>query len=235
MRRLESIVNMASRTSLDPSDYPGVPLDRTGVLTGTDFRAVDHLDATVLAERTPVAAVGSNAAAETLRRKLGATSMVVPVQLVTAHGFGSGVSAHVSKPGYVPATPVPAPGRTTSLVVAWLDADQLAALDATEPNYRRIRPPADRFPMTAQSGTLVPGWVYASRHGWLVDAAGRARPLVAQPDLLHALLTDSPALRKLAGNTPEAFVETMRSVDAREQARVLFLREHRVRSNDSPW
>lgn len=217
---------MSSPTSPNPLDYPGIPLNRTGVLTDTEFLAGD-LDFAALTERTPVAAVGSNAAADTLRRKLRQTAMVVPIQLVTARDLTAGVSAHVSRPGYVPATPVPAPGRTARLVVTWLDPDQLAALDATEPNYRRVRLPAGR--LVAESGEPVPGWMYASRHGWLVDPAGDPRPLVAQPLVLRTLLVESPALRELAGKTPAAFVETMRRADARERARELFVRENRVR------
>lgn len=222
--------------------------DRTGVLTRTGFVAAERTDfdallrrfsVAPLTNRVAVAAVGSNAAADTLRRKLARTSMVVPVELVDAHGLRPGVSAHVSRPGYVPATPVPAPDHTARLVVTWLDAEQLSAMDATEPNYRRIRPSTERFrfvPVTehrpCEAETALPAWVYASRHGWLLDASERARELLPQPELLAALLAESKALCALAGSTPHAFVDAMRSAELRERARLLFVDEGRVCRSD---
>src|ERR1035438_9340912 len=64
-----------------------------------------------LARRTPILSVGSNASPAQIRRKMANAGLrlVVPITRVQVHGLVAGVSAHVSKPGYVPATPVADP------------------------------------------------------------------------------------------------------------------------------
>ena len=99
---------------------------------------------------------------------------VVPITRVRVHGLAVGVSAHVSRPGYVPATAVADPAAVSDMWVLWLDPEALSALDDTEPNYRRIRL-SSRYPVHL----LPPGGSYAdaaftsSRHGHLVNRAGR--------------------------------------------------------------
>jgi hypothetical protein len=95
----------------------------------------------VIADRFPVLSVGSNASPAQLDRKFRLCGIwpVVPLVKVQVYGIIPGASAHVSKPGYVPATCVVAPGTVTGLFMAWLDAGELEALDQTEPNYHRLR------------------------------------------------------------------------------------------------
>ena len=106
---------------------------------GTDERTVtgprgmpldDYLrdtDSLPMASLTPVLAVGSNASPAQLRRKLANAGLptLVPVTAVTVRGLAVGVSAHVSRPGYLPATPVPGTGVESSLWVVWLDEASL--------------------------------------------------------------------------------------------------------------
>ncbi len=110
----------------DPLDYPwtdGVALAAPGPRTG---RAV--------------VAVGSNAAPAVLRAKLHrhGVSTDVAVAPLQVNGIAVGHSAHVSVGGYIAAAPYAAPGRVADVHVSWFDDDQLAALDATEPNYDRV-------------------------------------------------------------------------------------------------
>ena len=70
----------------------------------------------------------------------------VPITAVRVRGLMVGVSAHVSLPGTCPPTPVPDPAAESDLWVLWLDATALDAVDATEPNYRRVRPPPAGVP-----------------------------------------------------------------------------------------
>ncbi len=110
----------------DPLDYPwtdGVALAAPGPRTG---RAV--------------VSVGSNAAPAVLRDKLArhGVSTDVAVAPLRLTGIAVGHSAHISVRGYIAAAPYAAPGRVADVHVSWLDDDQLAALDATEPNYDRI-------------------------------------------------------------------------------------------------
>jgi hypothetical protein len=68
---------------------------------------------------------------------------VQPMVAVQVHSLAVGVSARASRPGYVPATPVADPAAASQLWVVWLGPEALIAMDATEPNYRRVRlPPA---------------------------------------------------------------------------------------------
>jgi hypothetical protein len=94
--------------------------------------------------RTPVAAVGSNASPAVIRAKLlaGGLAPVVPMIRGRLHHLRISLSAHVSRPGFVPAAPARVIGDVAEVVVGWFDAEQLARLDATEPNYDRIRLPA---------------------------------------------------------------------------------------------
>jgi hypothetical protein len=110
----------------DPLDYPwtdGVVLAAPGPRTG---RAV--------------VSVGSNAAPAVVHAKLARHGVRTDVAIasVRVNGLAVGHSAHVSVGGYIPAAPYAAPGRAADLHVSWFDDDQLAALDATEPNYGRI-------------------------------------------------------------------------------------------------
>ncbi|KOX10328.1 hypothetical protein ADL05_26520 [Nocardiopsis sp. NRRL B-16309] len=191
-----------------------------------------------MADRYPVLAVGSNAAPAQMRRKLRARSLaaVLPMTSADVDGITAGVSAHVSRPGYVPATPVALPGRSR-LFVLWPDGTELAALDATEPNYRRRLLPVDRHSVTLASGVRLRScFVYVGRHGRLVDEAGRPRRLTDQATLIRALLAESAALRGLCGTTPEAFVERARDPAVRAAVTRLFRDEGRAAEQpESAW
>jgi hypothetical protein len=171
--------------------------------------------------RTPVLSVGSNASPAQLRRKLDGAGLrtVVPMTAVRAHGLAVGVSAHVSKPGYVPATPVADPAVVSGLWVLWLDADAVLAVDGTEPNYRRMRVPS-RYPIRLTSGGVVPGCsVYVSRHGCLAGFGGAPRRLIDQATLIAGLLAQVPALTGLAGATPAEWMRRTRDERVRDAIR----------------
>ncbi len=191
-------------------------------------RSLDSLlqaaDGVPVAARTPVLAVGSNASPAQVRRKMANAGLAtrVPITAVRVRGLAVGVSAHVSRPGYLPATPVPDPAAQSDLWVLWLDAAALDAIDATEPNYYRVRLPS-RCPVHLTSGQPVTdGWVYVSRHGHLLNAAGQPRRLTDQPTLITALLAELPALRDLMGTDPEQWIERARDPSVRAAVRELF-------------
>ncbi|MEU8381804.1 hypothetical protein [Streptosporangium sp. NPDC048865] len=169
--------------------------------------------------------MGSNAAPGQLRRKFTAAGIrpVVPLTPATAHGVAPGVSAHVSRSAYLPAAPVRVAGASR-LFVVWVDDAQLAALDATEPNYFRLPLPPDSFPVTLPSGEVLPSChVYAGRHGCLVGEEGEPLRLAPQPELIGRLLARSANLRRLLGRTPEEFVTRARRDDGtREAVHALF-------------
>jgi len=181
-----------------------------------------------LARRTPVLSVGSNASPAQIRRKMANAGLraVVPITRVQVHGLVVGVSAHVSKPGYVPATPVADPAAVSDMWVLWLDPAALRAMDGTEPNYERIRL-SSRYPVRlrpAPLGLAVRGCsVYVSRHGHLIDQAGKARTLTDQATLIAGLLADMPALMALAGTTPGEWIRQTRDERVRDGIRAHFL------------
>jgi hypothetical protein len=187
----------------------------------------------LIAERRPVLAVGSNGSPAQVRRKLvgRAVDGTVPMTYATVSGIAAGVSAHVSAPGYVPATPLPAPGRTGRFIVVWLDEEQLAAIDATEPNYRRTGLPEGAAVSISEGCQL-----YAGSRGCLVARDGVPLPLTGQAALLRTLLADLPELARLVGaDTPEGFVAaTRRSAELRDWVRELWRRTGRVLPLERP-
>ncbi|NJP98284.1 hypothetical protein HCN51_54205 [Nonomuraea sp. FMUSA5-5] len=222
-----------------PLTYPGRIPPGSGVLMDDayvprEWRAGGAAIAALLASagqapldaRHRVVAVGSNAAPSQLRRKFRdhGVRAVVPMTLAEVPGVAPGVSAHVSRWGYVPAAPIETQGEASRLFVLWLDERQLAALDLTEPNYRR-RPLTSA--VTLEDGTpLPPPFVYEGRHGCVAAPGdGRPRRLTSQPELIRSLLDGSAALRRLCGSTPEEFVANVRDDTVREAAYLLLQRE----------
>jgi hypothetical protein len=151
---------------------------------------------------------------------------VVPLTAVEVAELGVGVSAHIGRAGYVPATAVLRPGERSRLMVCWFTGAQLAAVDATEGRYWRVPLPPGRFPVTLRSGERLAACdAYVSRYGCLMDS-GRPRQLVAQPALLSALLDASEALRTVLGDSPEeAVARAAADEGVRAAARRIFAAE----------
>ncbi|WP_030789372.1 hypothetical protein [Streptomyces sp. NRRL S-920] len=213
--------------ALQPLSYPGLPVTVPSLLTGAELlplratpgglgrwtadpgtsldEALALLGQSPLRRRTPVIAVGSNASPGQIAHKLARHGIpaAVPMVPVRVRGIGIGCSAHIGRAGYVAAAPYPAPAAEATLVVSWLDAAQLAAVDGTElPNYRRALLPGEAYGMTLPSGEpLGEASLYVSVRGVLADPATRLpRPGGGdQAALLDALLDASPRLRELLG------------------------------------
>ena len=199
--------------------------------------ALERLDAPRPANRAPVLAVGSNAAPSQLRLKFQGSQrlasdtagggggvvgglanpgapLVTPMVLAEVEGLASGIAGMVSRPGYLPATPVVGRHLRSRLFVQWLDARQLATLDATEPGYRRVLlpagDPAERgVRITLPSGEVL-GACYAyvaARGHLLVDGDGGPTLLGDQRELLTRLLGASRRLRSELGTTADSWVE----------------------------
>ncbi|MGW0424273.1 hypothetical protein [Streptomyces sp. NPDC003015] len=171
-------------------------------------------------ERAPVLAVGSNASPAQLRHKMAEFGVTSPIPMVKARvtGVDVGVSAHVSRMGYVSASPVEAPDAVRELFVLWLGAEQLAVIDASEGvplahgNYGRAWLPAPEVRIELPGGVTLPGvHAYVNRHGVLHDGTGVPRTHPGQRELLTELLVGSARLRELFGVTPEEFVTRARA------------------------
>ncbi|NUW42583.1 hypothetical protein [Nonomuraea rhodomycinica] len=233
-----------------PLTYPGLLPRGPGVLAGRRFLPLagrdgdwhvdgSPIDAWLAARgeapmraRHAVVAVGSNAAPAQLHRKFTRHRVptVVPLTRVRVRGLAPGVSAHISRYGYIPAAPVAAPG-VSELFVSWVDDRQLAALDRTEPHYRRrvLDPGAhpvtfDGPPARPEQAGPVACHVYEGLYGCLADEAGRPVRLAPQRRLIGALLGASAELARVCGATPEEFVVRVRDPRVRDTAQRLLRR-----------
>ncbi|MFF1440152.1 hypothetical protein [Streptomyces sp. NPDC058295] len=194
-----------------PLSYPGAWPAASGLLHGDELLPLDRL---THPGRTPVVAVGSNASPAQLRHKMAEFGVTSPIPMVKARvtGIDVGVSAHVSRVGYVSASPVAAPAVTRELFVIWLDPEQLALIDATEPNYDRVLLPAPGFRVELENGeALLDSFAYVNHHGVLHNGDGIPRRHPGQRALITELLARSTALRKLFGATPEEFCARARA------------------------
>jgi hypothetical protein len=191
----------AGDLSRRPLDYPLAPVGGPRLLVGEHAvtlrprrpRTLERLLAehggAPLADRTPVLAVGSNAAAEVLAHKLarhGAPG-VVPLLTGVVANLAVAHTAYVSRGGYVPATPVQQTGHRTPVVLQLLDDAQLAAVDATEPGYERVELAARHYPLLLVGGFRPRRFhVYAALAGAL-RLPGAHRRLRTQAEVLAGL------------------------------------------------
>jgi hypothetical protein len=236
-----AVLDVLPLRAAPPGDWPVRRAGRAGSagLAGPDIpldRVLHDAGAPPLGQRMPVLSVGSNASPAQVRRKMTNAGLptVLPMTAVHVHGLAVGVSAHVSRPGYVPATPVADPVAVSQLWVIWLGPEALIAMDATEPNYRRVRLPA-RYPVYLTSGAIVPGCsVYLSRHGHLINAEGEPRRLTDQATLISGLLAEVPGLMTRAGPTPREWLRRVQDEHVRDDIRRLFLAAGLVRTAALP-
>ncbi|MDQ0989249.1 hypothetical protein [Streptomyces sp. V3I7] len=215
-RTLEEL-GLAEAPRDHPLTYPGAwPVD-SGLLHGDRMLPLDRL---VREDRVPVLAVGSNACPGQLRHKLAESGITSPIPMVKARvtGVGVGVSAHISRMGYVSASPFEAPGAVRELFVTWLDARQLAVVDASEGvplphgHYDRAWLPAPGVRIELGDGSTLPGvHAYVNRHGVLHDGVVTPREHLGERPLLAQLPGELPSLRRLFGGTPEEFCARARA------------------------
>jgi len=199
-------LGLAGAPREDPLSYPGAWPATSGLLVGDRLLPLD--DHVTYEDRTPVLAIGSNACPGQLRHKMAEFGITSPIPMVKVRvtGIDVGVSAHVSRVGYVSASPVNSPGVVRELFVTWFDARQLAVVDASEGAYDRAWLSGSEFPVALGSGELLRGaYVYVNRHGVLQDGTGVPRRHPGERALLTELLGGSAQLRMLFGRTPEEF------------------------------
>ncbi|MFJ9348031.1 hypothetical protein [Streptomyces sp. NPDC101237] len=201
-----------------PLAYPGLWPADSGLLDGDRLLPLERLvpdDG-----RVPVLAVGSNASPAQLRHKMAESGVAGPIPMVRTQvtGVDVGVSAHVSRLGYVSAAPLRSPASVRELFVVWLDGPQLEVIDASEGvplpggNFGRAWLPAPHVRVAVADGTELPGvHAYVNRHGVLHDGTGAPRRHPGQRALLAGLLRESAELRKLFGATPEEFCARARA------------------------
>lgn len=166
--------------------------------------------------RTPVVAVGSNAAPAQLRHKLRTNGVpaIVPCLHATIAGLGVGHSAHVSRAGYIAAAPYLDPKGSVELFVLWLDREQREIIDTTEPNYRRTRLP-DTCSVKLRSGEhLAAADLYGSRRGVLHLGDRTPLPLGGQAEVIEAIRERLDVPGTLSRSSDDAFVAACRDSDS---------------------
>jgi hypothetical protein len=234
-------LGLAGDPAAKPLSYPGALPHEHGLLVdGSYLPLIPSLHQDVgcwLVEAgdsgVELLSVGSNAAPAQLLRKFERQGVkaLVPMTKARVTRIVPGMSAHVSRYGYVPATCVMTPDEQVELFVAWLDEDELKALDATEPNYDRVLLPSAHFPVVLPSDQGLDACsAYISKWGCLTDPDGQLWTLVSQHELLTRLLAGSRALQELFGDTPESFVkQAVADPFKRKQAQRIFQDEGWVR------
>lgn len=164
-----------------------------------------------VAGRRAVVSFGSNCDAAVLHRKLhGRTSTIVPMAPGVVANAELAASAHVSRPGFIPAAARRSDGGQLPVVVAWLDDEQLRCLDATEPSYNTLRLDAAVHPVTLATGETVSGaTLYDTKWGVL---ALPPPALTSQLGIWREVLRASRELRAIVGAPGSATDEDLQTV-----------------------
>lgn len=212
--------------------HDGGPLPPTG---GDRLGAVlSAAGAPPMARRSPVVAVGSNAAPAQLAYKYRNHSHhnIIPITHVTTSRLAAAHSAHVSRAGYIPLIPVLAEGpRRTRLNVLWLDDDQLRRMDDTEPNYTRVIVESPTVRAQLDSGLPLESFeLYRGRWGALCSDPGGSPMMATSQTEVYAFLSTHQWFRSIVpelGDGPQSAAAAL----ARDEARRSQIR-HELASRD---
>jgi hypothetical protein len=147
--------------------------------------ALLRANAAPIEERVPVLAVGSNSSPPQLVDKFSNVRPAIPVVRAWLRGLDTAFSAHVSRPGYVPAAVRTAgeAGQETPTFVTFLDADELSVMDRSEPNYERVtlHHPDGSWIIRLESGEELRACAaYRTKHGVLDFVARSDEGLLPQ-------------------------------------------------------
>ncbi|MBS5973135.1 MAG: hypothetical protein KIA12_06535 [Varibaculum cambriense] len=155
-------------------------------------------------DRYLVVAVGSNASVEVLQNKFEQRTAnghieAYPIIKCRIYNMAIGAMALVSKRGYIPATPITAPGAATDMWASWLTRKQFEALDSTEPGYSCKLISSSDYPIQILNDDEEPAeepekyYIYEADCGYLkIDDAPILFP-ISQENIFQKLKT-SPAL-----------------------------------------
>jgi hypothetical protein len=149
-------------------------------------------------DRLPLLAIGSNAAPETLRRKLAHFPERADRTVLAVHGrlheFDVGYAAQPALYGALPATIFPSPGTAVAATLLWVTPAQFTQLTWSELSYRlgRLR---TRFTVDEAGERFDEVLVFVSRWGaFCVDGAPAALAAVPAQRRTATALTQRQAL-----------------------------------------
>lgn len=202
-------------------DHQQVQVDgpTPGLGAGVSVMALDQvlgqLEVAPLGDRTAVMAFGSNACPGQMRTKLlrAEVSSVLPMIRATVEGWRPAVAAHVSRPGYLPITPVPdGDAVKVAVVLVFCDRAQLAAIDRSEGNYRRVR--ASTAARTGSGTDVSDCHLYRAAHGALAATEGRPLAWSGEWDAISTVMDLLPATGDRPFRSPTDFVTRCRADEA---------------------
>jgi hypothetical protein len=183
--------------------------------------------------RFPVVAVGSNASPSVMRGKMERAGIdgVLPLVRASIENLEIGHSAHVSRPGFVPAAPFHTPGGGATVVVGWLDPEQLQYLDKSEPNYTRVLLAGTDYPLKLEHGERL-GHFYIYESKWGLLAEGGAALRFIEQRLLSDWLRAEKLLPWSQLEAEDAVRAFAASEDKRKEARQTLAARGYVRSSE---
>ena len=174
-------------------------------------RALARLGVAGPDDRAPVLSFGSNASPGQMRAKLvrAGVSTVLPMIMASVDGWRPTVSAHVSRPGYLPITACrDERARGVATVILLCDPEQLAAVDRTEANYQRI---GGIDGVVVDGGRTMTGChLYLGEHGALGDHRGRPVRWRSERAAIETVIALLPALAARSIRSPADFVARCR-------------------------
>lgn len=163
--------------------------------------ALSAAGAPPMARRSPVMAVGSNAAPGQLAYKYRYHSChnIIPITHVMVSKVVAAHSAHVSRAGYIPFIPVLTEGvQRTRLNVLWLDDEQLRRMDDTEPNYTRVIIKSPAVGAQLDSGQFLESFaLYRGRWGALCTEPGASPMMATSQAEVYAFLSTRQWFRSI--------------------------------------
>ena len=169
-------------------------------------------------DRYVVVAVGSNASPEVMankfRRRGVNTSLYLPFVRCRITNLDVGFYPSIAPRGYVAATPFHAAGHEIELWASWFDADQMAALDSTEPGYQALRLSSADYPMVVDveggGGEPIDNYYMYQATSGIIEIGGEPLTLRSQGELYEALAT-VPELASTFNRPPEEVLAWLRT------------------------
>lgn len=219
-----------------PGSYQltGAGVELLADLSAAERRRVLERFASAAGGRSPLLAIGSNAAPATLERKLAhfATEEDRAVLALTGrlHEFDVGAAAQPTLYGSMPATLFPSPGTEVCATVLWVTPDQFTQLTWSEISYRlgRLR---TRFEVDDDDAGLDEVLAFVSRFGAFcvgerpvamaaVPASGRTAEALTQERLLDAAAALAIGPEAMAEALVRAVFADMAAITAKVEATV---------------
>lgn len=198
----------------NPTLYPWARPESSGLLVDKDYystpyledyfgdsevfpnltvdEVLEHHDLDPISRRYLIVSVGANASPEAMLDKMSLLTKgptVIPFTEITIENLAVGYAGYVTYRGYIPATPYHHDGAKTTLWASYLDYEQLAILDATEPNYFRLKVSTRDYPAVMASGERIDTFYLYDSYRGVLSVDGEVIPFDTQVALYNTFRT----------------------------------------------